>query len=514
MSITLQELVVPMKLDKEGFSNALKGVVGGVAAAGAAVAGAMALAVKSTFEWANDLDSLGDVMDGTNAQMAAMAFTARKAGVGVDKVAKANVIFQKGLLKTDGTLDTVGKALAEYGISVKDINGKVKDSIHLTDDITNAYSKLNTQQERVNFLTAIYGKNGAEMVDFYDTLAKDGGIDAVTKKVEALGLAIDPNRYEQFNRNLEELKLIGLSLAVAFTENVMPILERFLNWFTTAVNSPEFKAFKKEFENFASDVATAIENGDWDTVYLLVKDKLRRMDDAAAKGIDNINWGGIGLKFGNALDATLSSGIGKVGLPKTIVAITDGMDKAIRAAGQGTSTPIAWSDYWRLFFDNTKRASDPPMRTFFINWETSWTTAIRNWGTSVSVSFNNAFASAWNTVAGWLAKLDTLLGTHIFKVPTVSMQNSLGQVVGSVSTTAHPTTTTTSSGGGGSKKRATGGAVIAGRQYSVAEFYKPETFTPNTSGRVDKVQPARISVDIDYAKLASVLSVELAKVID
>src|SRR6476646_10406594 len=106
----------------------------------------------------------------------------------------------------------------------------MKDQTDLIEEIGRKYNTFATQQEKINFLTEIYGKNGAAMLDFFDVLAQEGGIDKVTSKVEALGLAIDPGRYEQFNRNLEELKMIFFLLDVASTENVMPSLETFLGW--------------------------------------------------------------------------------------------------------------------------------------------------------------------------------------------------------------------------------------------------------------------------------------------
>jgi hypothetical protein len=82
----------------------------------------------------------------------------------------------------------------------------------------------------VDFLTNVFGRSGAQLVDVFDTLAQEGGIDAVSQKVKDLGLAIDPDRYEQFTRNLEEIKLAGTGLAIQFTEMLMPVFEKMLTW--------------------------------------------------------------------------------------------------------------------------------------------------------------------------------------------------------------------------------------------------------------------------------------------
>jgi hypothetical protein len=56
--------------------------------------------------------------------------------------------------------------------------------------------------------------------------------------------------------------------------------------------------------------------------------------------------------------------------------------------------------------------------------------------------------------------------------------------------------------------RASGGAVIAGQAYRVAEFYKPEVFTPAVNGRIDKLDnsPKEVIAKFDEDKLIRVLS--------
>ncbi len=222
--MNLEKLVLPFEVD----TKALIGLAGITAAVGALTA-SIAGAISATFKWADELDHLQDVTGVTAKQAAALNFVLRKSGTETDKLTKGMTIFEKGLIKSNGTLDVMGKAMKGFGINVLDVNGKVKDQATLISEIGNKYNSFATQTQRVDFLTNVFGKSGAELVDFFDTLAQEGGIDKVTKKVEAFGLAIDPERYEQFNRSLNELKLIGLGLAVSFTEKVMPILEKFLS---------------------------------------------------------------------------------------------------------------------------------------------------------------------------------------------------------------------------------------------------------------------------------------------
>ena len=222
--MNLETLTLPLQVNDKGFRAGIAAAAAGVTAL---VAG-MGLAVKATFKWAGELDSIQDIMGVTNKTAAALNFTLRKSGTSTEALTKGMTILSKGLVKADGSLDSTGKSLKAWGINVLDANGMLKDQTTLIGEISDKYATFSTQQEKVNFLTETFGRSGAELIDFFDTLAADGGIDVVADKMERLGLAIDPNRYEQFNRNLEELKLIGLSLAVGFTEKVMPVIEKFL----------------------------------------------------------------------------------------------------------------------------------------------------------------------------------------------------------------------------------------------------------------------------------------------
>src|SRR5690348_12169256 len=141
MGIKLQSLETDFKINAGG-SNA---VVAGLTASVATLVAGIGIAVKATFDWANDLDSLQDVMGGTNAQVAALNFVARKSKTGVDTLSKGMTILEKGLVKADGKLDVTGKALKAWGINVFDANGKLKDQTQILDDVSKKYQSFSTQ---------------------------------------------------------------------------------------------------------------------------------------------------------------------------------------------------------------------------------------------------------------------------------------------------------------------------------------------------------------------------------
>lgn len=442
MGITLQELTTPMKLDASGFDKGLKSISAGILGVAAVVGGAIAGMAKLTFDWANDVDGLGDVVDGTTEQIAAMAFVARKSGVGVEAFTKANVLMEKSLVKTDGSLDTIGKKLEEYGISVKDNNGAVKDQTKLTQEVADKYKSLSTAQERVNFLTEIYGKQGADLIDFFDTLNSEGGISAVEEKVKRLGLAIDPTRYENFNRNLEELKLIGTGLAVTFTEKLMPVLEGALQYVTDFAEMPlEEKlshladplkglfnltdAFKRgaaetDWKALSDDIAGRINNIDWNLAGQYVRQGISNVLQGIESIVTEIDWKALGDATGNALKGMVA---GLAGYPDWN-SFTKGIDDKIDAA-----------------FEHVRNYT---MEDFKKDW----------------AKFIEGLKTAWQNFIQWANE-------EAAKTPGRNVQGGW-----------QPPTSVNPTG------RASGGDVIAGQPYDVVEFDKPETFIPAVNGKI------------------------------
>lgn len=284
----LEKLTIPIGFDTglllEGI-NAITGLITG--------------AVERTQEWAEGLDQFGDVTGMSEDKLAAWSYVAKKAGVEIDTLSNATVIMAKGLLDSSGELSTTGKALEDFGIAVTDVDGKVRSQSDLMNDIAGRYAEFGTQTERVDFLTNIFGRSGAQLIDVFDTLAKEGGIDKVKSKVESLGLTLDPDQYEDFQRNLAEVDLTFTGLANAFTGPLLPAAESILGTFTEWLQSPwvadGIKNISESIGNLASDIATAFETGDWSE--LIPKLDPVALTQAFKDWVASVDWNQISTTF-------------------------------------------------------------------------------------------------------------------------------------------------------------------------------------------------------------------------
>src|SRR5574341_1689702 len=107
MTIKLQDLVSEIKLEDKlspntkGILNALKGVAAGaglVTAAVGAITVGFGKMVDITFDWANRMDSVQDIMGGTTEQAAAFNFVLDKSGTDVNTFTQGMTILEKGLV--------------------------------------------------------------------------------------------------------------------------------------------------------------------------------------------------------------------------------------------------------------------------------------------------------------------------------------------------------------------------------------------------------------------------------
>jgi len=486
--LNLEELVLPLNVADKAFKVGVAGAIAGVTA----LVGAMGLAIKTTFEWAGELDAIGDVMDVTNEQAAAFAFIARKSGVATETFTKSVVIMSKGLVKADGSLDTVGKGLQAWGVNVKDVNGNLKSQTDLVDDISKKYNTFATQQEKVNFLTEVFGRSGAELVDFFDVMAAEGGMDAVTEKVKAFGLAIDPARYENFTRSLEEIKLIGTGLAVGLTEQLMPALEGVLGW--------------------VGDFAAADPAGKWSMFSNVVRDGLAglfNLTDAFKQGMDGIDWAGLSTK--------LAEGIQNIDWAVVGLYVREGAKNIFSGIG------IAISEInWQALADSLGSSFAELIAGLYgyPDWE------------ALSVDFMEGLNVAFEEAKIFVHEAMLGLGSIIFDA-IVSATAPIGQAwdnligglkqkwqdlinfITGISLNISPAGLNYSIPGGGvnasagsGTRRASGGAVSAGQRYQVAEFNRPEMFTPSVNGRIDPLQPQEASMgsDVFIQRFADVIA--------
>jgi len=449
----LEKLVIPIGFD---MGLLLEGVK--------AIEGLISGAIERTQQWAEDMDKLGDVTGMSTDKLAAWQFVTKKAGVDADTFSNAVVIMAKGLLDSSSELSTTGKALQDFGVDVLDAGGNVRDQSDLMNDIAKKYSEFGTQTERVDFLTNVFGKSGSKLIDVFDTLNKEGGIDKVKEKVESLGLVLDPTQYEEFQRNLNEVDLTFTGLANAFTGPLLPGAERLLETFTTWLQSPWVADGIKKIGDNLGALLENISNADWSILLDPV-----RLTQAFEDWIASVDWNGVSTTFANWISNVDWAGATKSAID-TAVNIEQALIDLISRTNWGALGKALKDGLYQVF-------------VFGI-------------GEAIGLAWEPAAIQFWKMVYGLIAQVKSAIASALsgggYTTPGV---------------TYNWQTPTKAPVGSQVGRRASGGA--AGGMTWVGEK-GPELVNLPGGSYVNNNQASQ-SMGFDYYKLASILAVEIAK---
>lgn len=235
-----------------GISKAFGGAahaIGGFAkiAAGAAVAGIGVLTaaglggIKAVNDWANELDSLGDVL-GTNAdESAALAVAIRTVGGDVQGITGQMSRLVQGLRDSKGGLGETGKVMKSLGIAFEDANGNLLPTTTILESVANKIADMPDGLEKTRLMVDLFGKSGKDLSDTMNALA-DGGLTAAEEKARALGLAIGDKGVEQsiaFEKSMRTMEMALQGVFVQIGTQLLPILtpllEKFGQWATEAI---------------------------------------------------------------------------------------------------------------------------------------------------------------------------------------------------------------------------------------------------------------------------------------
>lgn len=448
----LEKLVIPIGFD---MGLLLEGVK--------AIEGLISGAIERTQQWAADMDALGDVTGMTTDKLAAWQFVVKKAGVDGDTFTNSITIMSKGLLDSEGNLSTTGKALQNFGVDILDANGKIRDQSLLMDDIAKKYASFGTQTERIDFLTNVFGKSGAKLVDVFDTLAKEGGIDQVKRKVESLGLVLDPGQYEDFQRNLNEVDLTFTGLANAFTGPLLPGAERLLQTFTNFLQSPWVADGIRNIGEGFGQLIENVSNMDWSIMLDPV-----RLTQAFQDWVASVDWGNISTTFAEQINNVDWAGITKDTIQSTANILEAFIDLIQRTNWESLGQAVKDALYDVFVFGI---------------------------GESIGLAWEGAAIQFWimvdNVVAGVRSRIESALNfgsgyTPYPGMPTPSRPSGNGYIPGRAS--------------GGSAN----GLTWVGER-------GPELVNLPNGSQVNNAQ-ASANMGIDYYKLASILAAEVAKV--
>jgi hypothetical protein len=304
----------------------------------------------------------------------------------------------------------------------------------------------------------VLGKSGSELGDVLLEMSEKG-LGSFIEKAKALGLNLDADAIQKYKQSVEEMKLSWEAIEIFVGNQLLPAFQAVTEWLTTKLQDPRIK-------QSIDTIAGWFKNGiDWQEV-----------GDFLQKGIGSIDWAKVG--------EVTAKGVG------VIIHEVARFLKEFDWWGLGNSLASAFNNLWAGMLGGTEATMQFRIKTA-IN---KITQDIENW-----LNKANAYLAGLGIGGSKMKIID--LPSFDMSSPAPSSGTSTGTVQAG-NYTYNPATGTYTL----NSNRASGGPVIAGQSYNVSEFFQPERFTPNTSGRIDRISDQQnVTVRFDEDRLVRVL---------
>lgn len=496
----LQELIVPLKIDDSAFQGGIENsitkatafgnIIGNLATAAITgglrligngiqtVTGFLADSVMEASEAENGLAQLNAVLKSTGGVAGVTADQALDLASSLQNVTRFSddaILSAENMLLT---FTSIGKEVFPQATeTVLDMSQALGQDLKssavqlgkaLNDPITGVTALrrvgvqfTDEQQELINGLVESGDLLGAQTIILQELQKEFGGSARAAGDTFAGKLDILKNKLSDIKEK------IGGAL--------IPVLTDLATRFSELIDTPEFQRMV--------DIAVAKleEFGEWVAENLPKWTKFFEdfsTDPVAA--IDNIDWATAGDNFGKGIESIFGIGRNKTdeGTRGIGQALSDGIREFLRSA--------MMLDEWEIFLE---RVDD---------WAEDLDGNLIDWFDKIGIDVRDKIVS-WGIKWGeTLGRISKEIVSYVYNFVSSFGTSPFGSLSNAVTS-----------------GRASGGPVIAGQHYNVAEFFQPEVFTPNVSGRIDKKEAEKpVIINIDYALLARLFAVELSKVIN
>ncbi len=191
--------------------------------------------IGSSAAWAEQLDSLGDVLGTTANESAAITVALKPFGSAAEDITRQMGKFARGLIDVNGKMSPTAKFAKEMGIEFKDTSGKLLPIMDLLKNVSNRLSQMPEGLEKTGAMMTLFGRSGTDMSDALGAMA-NGGLVEAAKKAEAFGLAIGDKgaaNAEAMRKSSADLDLAFKGLSVTVGNGLLPYLLPIVQWLST-----------------------------------------------------------------------------------------------------------------------------------------------------------------------------------------------------------------------------------------------------------------------------------------
>jgi len=191
--------------------------------------------IKSSIDAADAMYTMSQKVGIATDTLSKLAYGAKLSEVGTEELGVSLGKLNKNIAETARGTGEAQEAFKAMGIEVKDSNGNIKSTDAILLEVAQKFSGYADGANKAALAMALFGKSGANMIPFLNN--GKAGIEAMGKELERLGGVIMPDaakRANEFNDNLDRLKVSGNSLAMEIGNKLIPYLTDLSNQFLIA----------------------------------------------------------------------------------------------------------------------------------------------------------------------------------------------------------------------------------------------------------------------------------------
>lgn len=506
---------------KKGAEKAAK-AIGAMFLAGTATA---AVLVKQQIDAADATAKMAQKVGESTQAMSEWVHVAQMSGV------EANAFAVSMSRLSDVVSDVARGAGAEaalafnaLGISVKDADGKLKNSSQIMTEVADKFAQYEDGANKTALAVQIFGQRGAELIPLLNSGAD--GIASMREEARLLGATIDAETgqaAERFGDNIARLNTVKQGLANTVMRQVLPMLEGMTSHmveagkeagaFQTVADSVTvmlkgmvlvganvayvFKGIGNEIGGIAAQIA-ALSRGDFEA-FSFIGEQMKADAEKARKEIDAFNE--MIFSVGDKIESKAPETGAKIAAPLTVAAAkaqeeAKKMEAAARRAAEAVQREAerlrdqdaaGWvayiearqSEYEEYLNEQARMAKDAAENQKKVMLESTEFTrqAARNMQDAMSGGF-------FDIMEGRSVKMGQLFGQIVKKmIADMMAAKALTALFGDYGSTGKMGGIVGNIFGALAGKRANGGPVVGNNTYLVGER-GPELFTPSTSGNI------------------------------
>lgn len=202
-----------------------KTVAVAAAAAGAAIAGALAVGVKNALNEADDLSKIASKIGIPIEELSKLKYAADLSGVSIQGLQTSVGKLAKNMVDAVAGTGEGLKAFTALGISVTGADGKMKSASQVMAEISDKFAAMPDGVEKTALAMQLMGRAGADMIPLLN--GGSASLNQMMEEAKSLGLEISQKTAaaaEQFNDNLSRMGYAVTGLTLGLTAALAPAL--------------------------------------------------------------------------------------------------------------------------------------------------------------------------------------------------------------------------------------------------------------------------------------------------